>query len=219
MDPSSTHFGRRWDVCFGGENAGYTHAAVSIFQWAWTIPAIKEYNSREKDRFYSLVVIIDYIVVALLANALIAVLPIAAPLFLQKGFGAGRSVIPILTLFFYFSAVNTVYGFFIAEEGIVRSLFTTTVVGRYKEQRHEPVMRRYAFPGEKVCNGWVWFSLAPYGMLYLQRLWFCSACFLFLSVGHSGIGGRVFCSILTLILSIIIVYRELRKIKIQKIKE
>lgn len=217
-----------------GKIPAMLNVVVSIFQQAWTISAIKEYNSREKDRFYSRIFIIYYIVIALLASVLIAALPIVVPLFLQKDFEAGRSVIPTLTLSFYFSALSTFYGSFFTAAGTTRSLFTTTVVGSlFNLLGNFFLIPLWGIQGAAVA------TLASNAAVYVsrkksvQRLGvvlprsllnaFLTAtvvlqCLLsiFLPDGHSGIWGSIFCSIVTLMLSLVIVYRELRKIKNSK---
>lgn len=102
---------------------------TSIFQQAWSISAIKEYQTEEGERFFSSIHRIFSYVMLLSSSLLVALCQYLAMFFFQGENYQAWSLIPLLALAFYYSSLNSFLGSVYTATKRTKSLFVTTAAG------------------------------------------------------------------------------------------
>ena len=102
---------------------------TSIFQQAWSISAIKEYQSEEGAAFFSSIHRIFTYVMLLSSSFLVAICQYLSMFFFQGENYEAWSLIPLLVLAFYYSSLNSFLGSIYTATKKTKSLFVTTAAG------------------------------------------------------------------------------------------
>ncbi len=108
---------------------GILNMVASIFQQAWNLSAFQEYRKKGRDVFFSTVFKVYQCGMAITTILLICSSKWIATLLFQKDFFRAWTLVPILLVAFYFSALNTFYGSVYTASMKTKYLFVTTVVG------------------------------------------------------------------------------------------
>lgn len=102
---------------------------ISIFQQAWNVSAIQEYNSKDSRDFfvkiyrcYELVMIVTSCVLMLFTEVLSVIL-------FRKEFFEANIFVPLLMIGFFYNALNSFYGSIYVASKKTKFLFTTTALG------------------------------------------------------------------------------------------
>lgn len=102
---------------------------ISIFQQAWNVSAIQEYNSKDSGDFfvkiyrcYELVMIVTSCILMLFTEVLGGIL-------FQKDFFEANIFVPLLMIGFFYNALNSFYGSIYVASKKTKFLFVTTAIG------------------------------------------------------------------------------------------
>ena len=104
---------------------------TSIFQQAWSVSAIQEYQSEESSKFFSRIYEVYHLCILAASCFLILFSKWIGLFLLQKEFYEAWIFVPWLVLGFYYSALNTFYGTIYTASKKTKFLFTTTILGTF----------------------------------------------------------------------------------------
>ncbi len=104
---------------------------TSIFQQAWSVSAIQEYQSEESSKFFSRIYEVYHLCILAASCFLILFAKWIGLFLLQKEFYEAWIFVPWLVLGFYYSALNTFYGTIYTASKKTKFLFTTTILGTF----------------------------------------------------------------------------------------
>ena len=102
---------------------------TSIFQQAWSVSAIQEYQSEGSSKFFSRIYEVYHLCILAASCFLILFSKWIGLLLFQKEFYEAWIFVPWLVLGFYYSALNTFYGTIYTASKKTKFLFTTTILG------------------------------------------------------------------------------------------
>ena len=104
---------------------------TSIFQQAWSVSAIQEYQSEESSKFFSRIYEVYHLCILAASCFLISFAKWIGLFLLQKELYEAWIFVPWLVLGFYYSALNTFYGTIYTASKKTKFLFTTTILGTF----------------------------------------------------------------------------------------
>lgn len=102
---------------------------ASIFQQAWQISSIKEYNCSEKNEYYSVIFNLYSFALVLGCSMIILVTPLVSKFLLAKDFYSGWVYTPILVLATLYNCFSYYFGTFYTVIKRNKMLMITTLVG------------------------------------------------------------------------------------------
>lgn len=102
---------------------------ANVFNSAWRMSAIKEVDSKDKNRFFLMIYELYAFTLAIIVLGITVSVKLLALILFSKDFYDAWIVVPFLMLGFYFDAINAFIGSLFVGAKITKVLFTTTVVG------------------------------------------------------------------------------------------
>lgn len=138
---------------------------TSIFQQAWSISAIKEYDSEQNEGFFSNVFNVYCFMVAICTVMLIALTKFFATILFSNEFYYAWSIVPVLIMAFYYSSLNIYYGsIFTAAKKTNVILYTTGLGALVNAILNYIMIVKFGLIGAAIAtcisNAIVWFIRA-----------------------------------------------------------